>query len=70
MTTSTLVEAFHSTESRENECLCSVQVNDLSRLPDEAPADMGKASRGAITGILLGASMWAAVFLAIATFRH
>jgi hypothetical protein len=69
MTTPTL--ALHRRGSCKAQCLCGAQVNGLSEIPDEAPVDPTKASRGAITGILLGAGMWAAIFFfAVAAFNR
>ena len=70
MTSSTLSGAFHGSESCQDEYLSSEQVSGLSGLSDEADASQGSAARGALTGILLGAGMWAGLFFLIAALRH
>jgi hypothetical protein len=65
MTTSTLAGAFHSTGSCDDERLSGESVTCLYE-----PDGKNRAARGAITGILLGAGMWAAIFLAVGAFRH
>ena len=70
MTSSTLSGAFHGSESCQDEYPGSEQASGLSGFSDEAGASQGSVARGALTGILLGAGMWAGLFFLIAALRH
>ena len=60
----TTVDTFHGAEVSEEVYVYRPQVTTVSSFP-EAPTEEGSALRGAITGMLLGAGMWAAMIYGV-----
>jgi len=57
----TTVDTFHGPEVSEDVYVYNSRVAASPPFPEEAPTDEGNPLRGAITGMVLGAGMWAAL---------
>ena len=64
----TVSEESRRIEAPEFERPRTPPVTEFPRITEDAPDDQRNAARGALTGIVLGAGMWAAILLLI--FKH
>lgn len=46
------------------------EIRPTANDPVLSPSNDRRAARGALTGIILSAGMWAAIYAAVAAFRH